>query len=306
MGNVLRRAFYLLLLPFIFRWLLLAGNLAGVDLLGYSKAAWGNLSLSLSPVQWVADSYAAKMQGIPPEKWPLGAAAVLFDFLVVGAFVYMLRGVVTRGMQAVLGSPARHGQGVPAYTDQKVVQDIANALGIGKAEAGRMMTEAHSPVPSEVMPRLWLGNSACSRDCDVLRKRGITAILNCTTELPNFFDGKSTASSMSMSVRYRRISVADNASANLLPHFESASEFITGAMHRGRGAVMVHCEQGVSRSATVVIAHLMRTQGLTLEQATAKVAKVRFIQPNETFLEQLCQYERVLTEARQEEANEQG
>lgn len=53
------------------------------------------------------------------------------------------------------------------------------------------------------------------------------------------------------------------------------------------GRVLVHCLMGVSRSATLVLAFLMITEGLTLQEAVAAVRPHRDICPNPGFLQQL-------------------
>ena len=59
--------------------------------------------------------------------------------------------------------------------------------------------------------------------------------------------------------------------------------------------MLVHCFAGVSRSASVVLAYLMREHGLSL-RAAFKLAKAKrpFINPNEGFRVQLQKYEQEL------------
>ena len=52
--------------------------------------------------------------------------------------------------------------------------------------------------------------------------------------------------------------------------------------------VYVHCQQGVSRSATVVLAYLMLHLDMSLMSAVRAVREKREIFPNEGFLKQLC------------------
>lgn len=85
--------------------------------------------------------------------------------------------------------------------------------------------------------------------------------------------------------------VEDSTGADLTPVMKLALPFIEGAIGGG-GRVLVHCEQGRSRSASVVIAHLMRTRGLDLDDALALVRGQRPIaRPNESFMEQLRRHE---------------
>ncbi len=61
---------------------------------------------------------------------------------------------------------------------------------------------------------------------------------------------------------------------------------------RAEGAVFVHCNAGVSRAATVVIAYYMRTQGAPLRDAWEHVKSVRpCIRPNDGFRKQLEEYD---------------
>lgn len=57
---------------------------------------------------------------------------------------------------------------------------------------------------------------------------------------------------------HKRISVEDVEFADLLIHLPSACRFIDSALRSG-GIVLVHCGQGLSRSAAVVAAYCMLT-----------------------------------------------
>ena len=61
--------------------------------------------------------------------------------------------------------------------------------------------------------------------------------------------------------------------------------------------VYVHCHQGISRSATIIISYVMKTQGMTCDAALALVQAQRIcVRPNTGFLEQLRIYELKLAE----------
>lgn len=51
--------------------------------------------------------------------------------------------------------------------------------------------------------------------------------------------------------------------------------------------MLVHCLMGVSRSATLVLAFLMISEGLRLQEAVAAVRPHRDVCPNPGFLQQL-------------------
>ena len=90
------------------------------------------------------------------------------------------------------------------------------------------------------------------------------------------------------------IQVEDHPRENLLQHFERANTFIEDGL-RGDGAVIVHCAMGVSRSAAVVCAYLMKTKSLSPEEALGMIRKSRpHCTPNEGFKTQLEVYHRML------------
>jgi atypical dual specificity phosphatase len=88
-------------------------------------------------------------------------------------------------------------------------------------------------------------------------------------------------------IHYLHIVIEDNKFALIERFFRLTSDFIT--LHANQTeAVLVHCSAGVSRSATIVIAHLMQTRGLSLDTALTLVREKRsIVHPNDGFVEQL-------------------
>lgn len=63
-------------------------------------------------------------------------------------------------------------------------------------------------------------------------------------------------------------------------------------MKQEGGKVLVHCEAGISRSPTICMAYLMKTQRLRLEEAFDAVRQRRaVVSPNFSFMGQLLQFE---------------
>uniref|UniRef100_S4RE33 Dual specificity protein phosphatase n=1 Tax=Petromyzon marinus TaxID=7757 RepID=S4RE33_PETMA len=136
--------------------------------------------------------------------------------------------------------------------------------------------------PVEILPFLYLGSAYHASRRELLDAIGITALLNVSADLPNHFEGLFT---------YKSIPVEDNHKADIGAWFLEAIDFIDST-RRGGGRVFVHCHAGVSRSATICLAYLMKTRRLRLDEAFEFVRQRRsVISPNFNFLGQLQSFE---------------
>lgn len=89
----------------------------------------------------------------------------------------------------------------------------------------------------------------------------------------------------------KHVPCLDQPEADLLSFFDECSEFITSGL-KNKQNVIVHCLEGVSRSATVVLAHVMYSNQMSLDEATDFIKSVYpKANPNVGFLEQLKLYE---------------
>ncbi|GAB2246637.1 hypothetical protein Droror1_Dr00002130 [Drosera rotundifolia] len=86
------------------------------------------------------------------------------------------------------------------------------------------------------------------------------------------------------------VPLRDMESENLLDYLDVCFEFIED--RRKQGAVLVHCFAGVSRSAAIITAYLMKSEGLSQEAALESLRQsCEFVSPNDGFLEQLKMFE---------------
>ncbi|KAM7269992.1 hypothetical protein ACFE04_029206 [Oxalis oulophora] len=85
--------------------------------------------------------------------------------------------------------------------------------------------------------------------------------------------------------------IRDMERENLLDYLDVCLDFIETSRKQG-SAVLVHCFAGVSRSAAIVTAYLMRTEKLSQEDALESLRQsCEFVCPNDNFLDQLKMFE---------------
>ncbi|KAJ6967893.1 uncharacterized protein [Populus alba] len=86
------------------------------------------------------------------------------------------------------------------------------------------------------------------------------------------------------------VPIRDMESEDLLDYLDVCLDFIEKS--RKEGAVLVHCFAGVSRSAAIITAYLMKTEHLSLEDALESLRRsCESVCPNDGFLEQLKMFE---------------
>lgn len=144
----------------------------------------------------------------------------------------------------------------------------------------------------EVYPGIFLGNAASAADIERLQKMNIGYVLNAAHGLDtslNMLEVHPKEFYEKSGIEFCGISAIDMSSYPLNTHFSESTDFIRRGLLSGKG-VLVHCKQGISRSAALVIAYLMDDQGMDVKEATRLVRSRREIMPNEGFLLQLSKF----------------
>jgi len=124
----------------------------------------------------------------------------------------------------------------------------------------------------------------------------IQGIINCTKRVPNHFQNNtnndnSSENNNELYIRYCNVAVNDEAHADILSYLEGATTFLHHLIQHNMN-VLVHCERGISRSATVVLAFLIRFHKMTRDKAYLHVkARRPSISPNPGFWDQLEVFE---------------
>ena len=159
--------------------------------------------------------------------------------------------------------------------------------------------------PSEVLPRqLYLGDWGNAEQHDALRQLGITHLLTihnvCATsaclrfcallnkDLTRCHQMPETLRAPPAGVTQLRQVLADVETEDVASHFPAAVAFISSALEKPNGRVLVHCGAGVSRSAALVAAYLIATRRVAAARAVADLQALRScVAPNAGFLRQL-------------------
>jgi len=164
----------------------------------------------------------------------------------------------------------------------------SNALGRYCADTKTLIgieEEIEEPEYSEVLPFLFVGGAVCSEtQYNELKSKGVKRIVNVSNvqREPHGFD-------------CTFIYADDDQVEQLSRIFEQVANLIEEAEKSGEG-VFVHCQRGLSRSPTLVMAYLMMKKGHDLRTAYEYVkGKRASIGPRSNFMAQLCRLETKLT-----------
>jgi hypothetical protein len=138
---------------------------------------------------------------------------------------------------------------------------------------------------SRIFEHVFLGTEWNASNLDELRRNNVKYIINVTQEIENFFPNE---------LHYTRVPLLDEPDADLLSHWEETFRVLQRAKHEHASA-LVHCQMGISRSASTVIAYAMKANRWLLDRAFAYVKERRpIVKPNQGFWTQLHVYEGIL------------
>ncbi|XP_030458230.1 dual specificity protein phosphatase PHS1 [Syzygium oleosum] len=148
---------------------------------------------------------------------------------------------------------------------------------------------ANTERPSSITSSLFIGGALAARSIFTLQHLDITNVLClCSNEI-----GQSDSQYLDL-FKYKNFSISDDEETNISSIFVEACDFIDHVEQIG-GKVLVHCFEGRSRSATMVIAYLMLRKNFTLLEAWNILKRAhRRAQPNDGFARILLDLDRKL------------
>lgn len=136
---------------------------------------------------------------------------------------------------------------------------------------------------AKVLPGLLMGSQDVTQCQNVLEEYNVSHILSLGVNVPKL-EGYD----------YTFLSILDLPESCLTDIFHECFTVIDSVRKKNK-TIYVHCNAGVSRSASVVIAYLMKESNLKFKDAHKYLKTIRpCIKPNEGFVKQLLFYEQHL------------
>ena len=141
---------------------------------------------------------------------------------------------------------------------------------------------------SEITGTLYLGARPNRERVQELKGAGVTHVVSCLME-----DERSRMAFLQQDFHHLFLGVHDGMHEDIAGALSQFFEFAAAATASGPNAkLFVHCEVGVSRSATLLTALLMKTEGMSFFDALCRVRSKRIqVLPNIGFASQLQRLE---------------
>lgn len=141
---------------------------------------------------------------------------------------------------------------------------------------------------TEIVAGLFVGSARAANDITMLRRKGIDAVLSAGTKFGN-----------DMYARHRDViadhfvvTAKDVPEQNLLTFWNATNAWLAGHLDSRRARVLVHCQKGMSRSASIAAAFLIAHRNMSLADALHTLKSRRaIVSPNRGFLQQLQHFE---------------
>jgi protein-tyrosine phosphatase len=141
-------------------------------------------------------------------------------------------------------------------------------------KAGLKVKDEDAPLTdyTKIAPRIYLGNYRAAKDRDFFKRKNIKAVLNCTKDIPNYFESKDS------SIEYLRIPVDDSLKERdfklMFQFMPLISEYITKHVDILGNNIFIHCHAGRQRSAAAVAAYYIK-KGMTPHDACELILSKR-------------------------------
>ncbi|CAF1608598.1 unnamed protein product [Rotaria sp. Silwood1] len=144
-----------------------------------------------------------------------------------------------------------------------------------------------------IIDGVYIGSQDSAFNIAALNECKITHILNVATGIKNAFPDQ---------FKYLNIELLDVPETNIYKVFTRTNEFIQQAV-TNNGRVLIHCNAGISRSASIALAYLLGIHRMKYEDAYQLLKTTRSnIKPNDGFVQQLKQYAEEIAQSNENNA----
>ena len=145
-------------------------------------------------------------------------------------------------------------------------------------------------IVKEIIPGLWLGEKEISENIQFYKDNNIDIVINCSTDLPF----------INIDIEKLRLKVNDNLKNEEILKMYQNLNYITKYINDNLllcKNILVHCYAGKQRSATVIIAYLIRYGNINLEKSIEllKSKKEDVFTPTINFINSLKQFYKDIT-----------
>jgi dual specificity phosphatase 12 len=138
------------------------------------------------------------------------------------------------------------------------------------------------PQIDKITEKIYLGNHDGAREREKLKELGVTNILICGFFLWQYHKDEFI---------YGELDLKDDLTQDIYKYFIEAIQFIESSI----GNIYIHCQKGISRSSSIVIAYLMWKNQWSYKEARSFVkARRDIVNPNDNFEKQLISFETYL------------
>ena len=169
---------------------------------------------------------------------------------------------------------------IPELISTRGTVPSLRAIAIPDARHFREPSAPNTTILSPITRNIFLSDIYIAQNRDILLSNNIHYVINMANN-PTYI--KFTEDD----ITYMDIKIDDSNRENISMYFEPTYNFIENGLSHGSN-VLVHCQAGISRSATIVIAYIMMKYNASYEAAIEFVrSKRNFIGPNIAFIQSL-------------------
>lgn len=138
----------------------------------------------------------------------------------------------------------------------------------------------HYPFAQEIYPQIWVGCQEAAKDREFLHNAGIKTIVNCTMDLPNYYEPywvKEPTKDFKDEhcLKYIRVSCSDNGRKEEIDKFVSQTNLALEKNKMSKKPILIHCSAGQQRSCAFGVCFLWRYCDYSIDDAIKQIVGKR-------------------------------